>query len=492
MRNLALKIGLALSAITIPQWLIASDAHTPPWRNVVSADDSAVFSVLVVLAIFLLIMIGILAKVTSTLASDKKIWGGKGKSGAGVVMALLGVSTLFPASANANGLESMMLFVMTDSVFWLLLGLCFFLALIAFALLFNLKSMMSEFAQEDENFKPATGSFEAELIGLRPIEEEKDLLLDHEYDGIMELDNNLPPWWLYMFYATIIFGFIYIPYYHFGAGGELPEQEYKSTMANANLEKEERLAKMANSVDENSVILLSDASAISAGEKTFNTYCVACHNKGGAGSPTSVGPNLTDQFWIHGGGIKNVFKTIKYGVPQKGMISWETQLNPVQMQQVASYIIGLAGTDNGTGKDPQGDEWTGGDELVSGDGEETAEAAVEEGVEETAELKDYELLTDAASLESGKMVYDAMCMACHGIDGGGSVGPNFTDEYWIHGGDMAHIMELIRVGNPAKGMISWEATLTEEQRQQVASYILTFQGTSPATPKAAEGEKWEN
>ena len=490
MRNLTIKIGLALTAITIPQWLMAADIPTPPWRNVVAADDSAVFTVLVVLAIILLIMIGVLAKVTSTLAGDKHIWETRGKKSAGVLVALFGLSTLMPVTANAGSLDGTMLFVMTDTVFWLMVAFCLFLAFVAFALLFNLKSMMSKLAQEDDSHRPATGAFEAELIGLRPIEEEKDLLMDHEYDGIMELDNKLPPWWLYLFYATIIFGIVYIPYYHFGGGGQLTAEEFNTTMAEANAEKEARLATMANSVDENSVVVLSDAGAISAGEATFKTYCVACHTEGGNGSPTSVGPNLTDEFWINGGGIKNVFKTIKYGVPQKGMISWETQLNPVQMQQVASYIISLAGTDDGTGKEPQGEEWTGGDELVSGDAE--ASADDEEVTEEAAELKAYEQLTDAASLEAGKKTYDAMCMACHLDDGGGSVGPNFTDEYWIHGGDMAHIMELIRVGNPAKGMISWEASLSEEQRQQVASYILTFQGTTPATPKAAEGEKWEN
>lgn len=369
MRDLTIKIGLALTAITIPQWLMAADIPTPPWRNVVAADDSAVFTVLVVLAIILLIMIGVLAKVTSTLAADKHIWEGRAKKGAGVVALVAGMSGLMPATANASNVDGIVLFVMTDSVFWLLVSFCLFLAFVAFALLFNLKSMMNKMTEADDSHRPATGSFEAELIGLRPIEEEKDLLMDHEYDGIMELDNNLPPWWLYMFYATIIFGIVYIPYYHFGAGGELQTEEYNATMAEAAAEREARLAKMANSVDENSVVLLSDAGAISAGQSTFKTYCVACHTEGGNGSPTSVGPNLTDEFWINGGGIKNIFKTIKYGVPQKGMISWETQLNPLQMQQVASYIMSLAGTDDGTGKDPQGEIWSeaGVDEPVPAD-----------------------------------------------------------------------------------------------------------------------------
>ena len=488
MRKLTSKISLALAAVTVPAWAMAADIPTPPWRNVVAADDTTVFAVLCVLALILLFMIAVLARVNSTLASDKHIWESRGKK-ASAILAIIGLSSLVPSSSVAAGTSGVMLFAMTDSIFWLMVAFCLFLALIAFALLFNIKSMMNKMTETDDSHRPATGSFEAELIGLRPIEEEKDLLMDHEYDGILELDNKLPPWWLYLFYFTIVFGVVYIPYYHFGGGGALMEEEYETVMAEAAAEKEARLAESGGDIDENNVTLLADAGAISAGEETFNTYCVACHNKGAMGSPTSVGPNLTDEYWLHGGGIQNVFKTIKYGVPQKGMISWETQLSPVQMQEVASYIVGLAGTDDGSGKEPQGDKWSEGDGMVNAGDEAAAEGETSEAA---GELKQYEQLTDAASLEAGKTIYNAMCMACHLADGGGSVGPNLTDEYWIHGGDMAHVMELIRVGNPAKGMIAWEASLTEEQRQQVASYILTFQGTTPATAKAPEGEKWEN
>ncbi len=134
---------------------------------------------------------------------------------------------------------------------------------------------------------------------------------------------------------------------------------------------------MADNVDENSVTLLTDAGALAEGGELFVTYCQACHMAHGGGSATSVGPNLTDEYWIHGGGITEVFTTIKYGVPQKGMIAWQSQLNPPQMQKVSSFILSLQGSDPEGAKEPQGDLW--------GD----AEAVVEE-----AEVSDSTLVEE--------------------------------------------------------------------------------------------------
>lgn len=181
-----------------------------------------------------------------------------------------------------------------------------------------------------------------------PIEREQEILLDHNYDGIRELDNNLPPWWVYMFYGTIAFSVFYMWFYHFNGTGKLQADEYKMELVQA-----EELAKLqANKVDENSVKLLTEKDKIQSGQAIFAKYCVACHGKLGEGG---VGPNLTDNAWIHGGDIKSIFKTIKYGVPTKGMIAWQAQLGPGQMQEVASYIKTLKGTNPPNAKAPQGD-----------------------------------------------------------------------------------------------------------------------------------------
>jgi cytochrome c oxidase cbb3-type subunit 3 len=187
-----------------------------------------------------------------------------------------------------------------------------------------------------------------------PVEKERDILFDHGYDGIHELDNDLPPWWKYGFYLTIVWAFGYLVYFHVTDSGALSLQEYKNEIAEADAALKARMLKNADMVNSETVIALTDADAISAGQGIYIQNCVACHGQKGEGS---VGPNLTDEYWIHGGGIKNVFKTVQNGVPAKGMISWKSQLSPKQIQQVSSFILTFQGTKPDNGKAPQGDIW---------------------------------------------------------------------------------------------------------------------------------------
>lgn len=185
-----------------------------------------------------------------------------------------------------------------------------------------------------------------------PVSKEQDVLLDHEYDGIRELDNSLPPWWVAMFYITIAFAVVYMGYYHFSDAGPSSAEEYEFQMAKAEEAKEAFLAKQANKVDENNVVALTDENELSLGKSIYTANCVACHGAAGEGG---VGPNMTDAYWIHGGDIKSVFLTIKNGVPEKGMIAWSTQLRPADMQRVASYILTMQGTNPPNAKEPQGE-----------------------------------------------------------------------------------------------------------------------------------------
>ena len=184
-----------------------------------------------------------------------------------------------------------------------------------------------------------------------PLEKEADMLLDHDYDGIKELDNALPPWWKYGFYITIVVAVFYIFKFEVWHTGMNPTQEYAEEMSAAKIQTDAYLASAKENVDENSVVQL-DAAGAAAGKEIFTKTCVACHLAEGQGS---VGPNLTDEYWIHGGGVKDIFKTIKYAYPDKGMQSWQTTYSPVQMQQLATYIRTLKGTNPPNPKAPQGD-----------------------------------------------------------------------------------------------------------------------------------------
>ncbi len=182
-----------------------------------------------------------------------------------------------------------------------------------------------------------------------PVEEESSILLEHEYDGIRELDNNLPPWWLYGFYLTIIFSVIYIFHYEIFQTGNSQKEEYEISMEKAKKEIDAYLKNSAMNIDESNVTLLTDATALETGKGFFEANCTACH-KDGRGE---IGPNLTDNFWLYGNDIKDVFKTIKNGTP-KGMPEHGSKLNPVQLQQVASYVLSLKYI---KGKEPEGKEY---------------------------------------------------------------------------------------------------------------------------------------
>lgn len=187
----------------------------------------------------------------------------------------------------------------------------------------------------------------------KPLEEEDAILLDHDYDGIKELDNNLPPWWKYGFYFTILFGIGYMLHFHVFKTGKLQIAEYNDEMEKARIQVEEYRLLAANNVDETNVEMLSSEEELKMGSEIFRQYCISCHGNAGEGN---VGPNLTDDYWLHGNDIKEIFKVIKEGVPQKGMISWKQQLSPKQIQEVSSYIKTLQGTNPPNPKEPQGEK----------------------------------------------------------------------------------------------------------------------------------------
>lgn len=184
-----------------------------------------------------------------------------------------------------------------------------------------------------------------------PVALESEVATDHEYDGIRELDNKLPPWWLYGFYLSIVFAIIYLFRFFFL---DMPRQadEFQAEMKQAKEEVKVYLASLDNLIDESSVTFSGETADLNAGKAIFEANCAVCHAADGGGG---VGPNFTDKYWLHGGDMPSIFKTIKYGVPSKGMISWETQLSPKKMQQVASYIYTMEGTSSAKPKEPQGD-----------------------------------------------------------------------------------------------------------------------------------------
>nr|WP_315163932.1 cbb3-type cytochrome c oxidase N-terminal domain-containing protein [uncultured Flavobacterium sp.] len=192
------------------------------------------------------------------------------------------------------------------------------------------------------------------LTKSEPIENEGQLLLDHDYDGIKELDNNLPPWWVYLFYACIVFSIVYLVRFEI-MGADDQEMELKKEMAQAKIEVAEYMKTAPDLMDEKTVTLLTEGADLAEGKTIFETNCAACHRADAGGQ---IGPNLTDDNWVLGGGIKNLFHTITNGGRDgKGMIAWKGTLKPKEIQKVASYIISLKGSNPADAKAPEGEVW---------------------------------------------------------------------------------------------------------------------------------------
>lgn len=258
-------------------------------------------------------------------------------------------SPVFAAGSEGTTLESVIKIMIAVTAF-----------LVAFVMWLVLVYAESQDADGDRFLAPIR-SFIGFLTKATPVSKEEEILLSHEYDGIRELDNKIPPWFTFLFYGTILFGVIYFAQYHVFGSGNVQEEEYLAEIKQAAIEKQILTASGAL-IDEESVTFVSDPGSLASGEEIFVKNCAACHAVDGGGL---VGPNFTDEYWIHGGGIKDIFRIIKYGVPQKGMISWQSQLNPTQMQEVASYIKTLVGTTPANPKAPEGTIWK--DETVEAD-----------------------------------------------------------------------------------------------------------------------------
>jgi cytochrome c oxidase cbb3-type subunit III len=252
---------------------------------------------------------------------------------------------------------------MQAGTFYLMVSILFLELLVIITLLLNIKTLLKKeklqlAAPEElaaaEVEKANKLSWWDRFNALKPTSEEAALDLGHEYDGIRELNNRLPPWWLYCFYLSIIFSIIYLWRFHVSHNGPSSKEEFEISVAKAQLKIDDYLKKKGDNVDENTVTLLTAQADIDAGKAIFTdgTKCPACHGTDGGGN--AVGPNLTDDYWLYGGGVKDIFKTIKYGTT-KGMRSWKDDLSAKQIAQLTSYIKTLKGTKPAIPKEPQGE-----------------------------------------------------------------------------------------------------------------------------------------
>ena len=302
-----------------------------------------------------------------------------------VLLSFLSIMLAIPTFAqdgatSASNLETMLVvvlvFVLIVAVLILIIGL--YLVTIIKAILLEDKKQKA--VEEGVEFDPSKeqslwGKLMNKASDAVPVEEEESIMLDHDYDGIHELDNHLPPWWKWLFYITIIWGVIYLLAYHVFDTMPLQQEEYDIVMEDARIAREAMMALEGNNIDENNVEFSEAPEVLANGKAIYDRECVACHAPEGQGL---IGPNFTDNYWIHGGSINDVFKTVKYGVPQKGMISWQSKLTPSDMRDVSSYILTFVGTTPQNPPAPKGPE---GEEYIPEDQNQTSEEPAEQPAE---------------------------------------------------------------------------------------------------------------
>ncbi len=351
--------------------VVASFAQgTTPSATPTEAPTNYLEFLMVTIAGLLVVVIFVLSNVLSMIAKKAVE---VAKSGKKIMMfALVVLGSLFANSASAQSAiadttakaPSINYYGgLSSTTFWTLSSVLTLELLVVFLMVLFIRSLWKVIHPVEVivvNGKPVTDSWiirtwnnldKKFLTKAVPLEQEADMMLDHDYDGIKELDNALPPWWKYGFIITIFIAVLYLLKYEIWHNGPNPIEEYNTEMTTAKDEVDAYLASMKNNVDEKTVTM-ADAAGIAAGQVSFAKTCVPCHGTKGEGG---VGPNLTDDYWLHGGNVADLFKTIKYGYPDKGMQSWQATYSPIQIQELASYIKTLRGTNPPNGKAPQGD-----------------------------------------------------------------------------------------------------------------------------------------
>ena len=368
MKRTSCFIYLWKRAVLLASSVIVSNiltAQGPPKKS--SMSDPAVL-IIVIIMLVLLLIIGLLANVVAGAAgyyrNKQKEEAQQKESGSAtatttIVAALLFfASPLYAQDANTTNITqpSSNIGGLSDMAFYLMTSVIVIEVLVIFVLLYQLRIFLRKEKIKiiaDTVARPNRWALLwTRLNSFRSPEQEADMDLGHDYDGIRELDNRLPPWWLYGFYLTIVFAGIYLWRFHVSHTAPLSGEEYQIAVKQADEQRAIYLSKAANNVDETTVKLLADELSITSGKNIFVQTCAACHGKSGEGI---VGPNLTDDYWLHGGSVGDVFKTIKYGWPEKGMKSWKDDFSPVQIAQLTSYIKSLHGSNPPNAKDKQGE-----------------------------------------------------------------------------------------------------------------------------------------
>jgi cytochrome c oxidase cbb3-type subunit III len=277
-----------------------------------------------------------------------------------LLIGALGSQNAFAQSSELNWMSQIQQMDGSQLTLLVILGVVLLVILLLLGMMVYLMSFLNTFLKPTDSAYVAGPSWwdqfkEKHVVGkMQPIEAEKDMVLAHAHDGIVELDNHMPPWLKYLFYVTIVFGVIYFVNYTVLGIGQTQIEEYDEELRIASIHLASIKEKDLATIDETNVTFDKSGPSLKAGQSIYESNCAACHAQDGGGG---VGPNLTDEYWVHGGSIEDVFRIVKYGVIEKGMVPWQDILRHVEIQQVSSYILTMQGLTPANPKDPQGEKY---------------------------------------------------------------------------------------------------------------------------------------
>ncbi len=374
--HILLKTGLGVFLFLVTASLHAQTTATPAVADSVTTGKSSFsideYTLLLIIIVVLFLVIGVLAlalrssfEIYKNNRSREKQENNSESTGKGLALTigLLAFCSLYAyaqtattgtadAKATAGSGISLLQYVM---YFTILLELLAIVALTRWLRIFAGNNTSVALKQGITSLWRG-GSFSnwwSNVNKIKPIESEESIDMGHSYDGIRELDNVLPPWFTWTFILSIVFGLGYLWRYNLSASPAPNQyQEYENSVVEAKIKQEAYLKSQGGEVDETTVKMLSDAKDLEEGDKLYQANCTVCHGDKGQGG---VGPNLTDDYWLHGGSIGDVFHTIKVGVIDKGMQSWKDMFSPKQIAQISSYIKSMHGTNPPGAKEPQGE-----------------------------------------------------------------------------------------------------------------------------------------
>lgn len=359
MKKIMYRLAI-LCSFLVPHFITYAQVNDEAIKSPPKVYEAEPVYIILAVICLLAVIIAVMAKVFVTAAKYRVERDKQQNSGLPILIFMLLLLPFGTCIAQApKAIQQVYFSEITVQVLLFILGLeLLIIVYLAYHIQGFLKAAKLTVAKESTSISLVKKSWLEKLYKQNTAEEILQLDLGHNYDGIRELDNNIPIWWKLGFALSIVFAVSYLYGYHVAHSKPLQQEELRIDMAMAAEQHSRYLEQTANNIDEKNVTMLGKED-IESGKALFIKpgACATCHGENGSGIVNGlpgIGPNLADDYWLHKGDINAIFYSIKYGWPEKGMKAWQEDYSPKQIAQLASFVKSLQGSDPKPAKEPQG------------------------------------------------------------------------------------------------------------------------------------------